>query len=243
MKTSDKLLLGSVLFALLLFCLVHLSLYAKYSSGKFLTEKDQGMESLTAPGEPPPGVLFIKGNLHIEVSPCDTFSVSAEIRSGQKIDRRRSGDTLFLTGDTSRHFDIHSPWEVYFNMHRINVRCGELRTLIVADGMAVLKGQDKPGGRPVDLRINNGQVWVGEPYENTDPPSHVNFYDSLHIDETKANLTLQNSASIRALDCQLDDQSEIVDLHAVIDKPQIRYADRSRIYLTGGNFKKLTGSP
>jgi hypothetical protein len=78
MKTSDKLLLGAMLTAMLLFGGASLAVYSRYKSGDIITENEIYRLNHVKKELPMPVWLQIKGVVEIHFVPADTFAIEFE---------------------------------------------------------------------------------------------------------------------------------------------------------------------
>ena len=85
MKTSDKLLLGTVLGAMLMFGGASLAVYARYRNGDIITEKEVYRQNHLKTALPAPVWLRIKGIGEVHFIPADTFAIEYE-KEGVKED-------------------------------------------------------------------------------------------------------------------------------------------------------------
>jgi hypothetical protein len=249
MKRSEKILLAFFLFSFLAFVVIHLVLYARYHQGDIVT----GLENISKKEFPEkdavPAVLSINGNLNVRIIPSDSFSVEWDQHGEKRVHVRRSGDSLIIDGEHTVTRDQHSLWMQYDNLPWIFVSCGNLKNIQLSDVMATMKGGLVPGRLSLGMEISNTQLVLGRPVELLNalrkfPPdlkdsSGREYYDSLDIHAINSNLVLNANIAVHALRVQLDDRSELQDLHAAIDRPEIQYSDHSRITLSGVTLKKL----
>jgi hypothetical protein len=260
MKTSDKLLLISFLSVLGLFGSVHLALYARYSHGDIITEKELRAERFIRYTVPAPLALSLEGGLNVRIIPSDTFSVEMEkaavggngLEKGTvtvkgmneeslpELSYRLKGDTLIITGNSTRKVTMHDPWQIYYNnFPRVNVYTGNLKSIRLSGGMAVLKGETRPGLFNTSLSVENALLWIGESYDDNDKALPADALDSVSIWAVNSMLVPHRNAVLRKLNVKLDDRSEIDDQQAVIGRSAISYSAGARINMTGANLKNL----
>ncbi|HMH24372.1 MAG TPA: hypothetical protein VK563_21470 [Puia sp.] len=262
MKTSDKLILIFFLSALGLLGAVHLALYARYSQGDIVTEKQLNEEQFIRYNGPAPLVLSIEGSLNIRIIPSDTFSVEMEkgaeaAGKGSSLNKGRfdvkgsdpnrsrqlqyqlQGDTLVITGNRNRRGNPHDPWQLYYSFPKVIVHTGPLKSIRVSGGMATLKGEHRPGLLHTDLSVENALLWIGESYEDGNGNLPAESVDALRIHAANSMLVLHRNAVIGSLAAQLDDRSEISDQQARVGRSSIDYSSGSRINITGANLKNL----
>ena len=94
MKTSDKLLLTAALSSLGILGLVQVTLYAKYRSGNFVTEKELHAEQFTVYKMAAPEYLSVQGLLRVHIIPSDSFYIEVE----KNTDFPRSGPVMIVKG-------------------------------------------------------------------------------------------------------------------------------------------------
>jgi hypothetical protein len=264
MKTSDKLLLCFFLSAVGIFGVVHLTLYAMYRQGDFLSEKELEAERFFQYQGPAPACLSLQGNLLVRVIPSDSFSVEMEkgntgpdqhggsgMGTGKiflkgmapggsgSLSYRQEGDSLIISGNIFPETDPGNQWQVYYNYPRVTVHAGQLKSIRLSGGMVILKGGERPDQFHTALLARKTLVWIGEFNENTDQKVSPDNFDSVSIDASNCKLVLHQNASIRQLTAQLKGESWIDDLKARVDRSSISCSPNSRISMTGANLKNL----
>jgi hypothetical protein len=246
MKRSDKLLLIFCLSVLVIFGAVHLALYASYRNGNITRGSDK--ETVVSHKDAAPALLWLNGNLNVRIIPSDTFSVQWDSREAEKITQRQSRDSLVITGDSignSSRRNPHSQWQDYQDFPWITVYCGQLKRIALSGLIAIVNGEKKPGVFAVELWLANTQILFGDPGEMGDPremnytPHPFAFYGAVDIHAANSKLLLYRNTVIHTLTAQLDDRTELNELNAQIDSPEIHYADHSMITLDGANLKKM----
>lgn len=257
MKTSDKILLIGSLSSLGLLGVIHLALYAEYRRGDIVTEKGLHTEQFRRIDMPAPDYVCVRGLLRVNIIPSDTFYIEFE-KAGQhttgatiilkggdpsrvaKPTYRNIGDSLVITGPNGVTINRHINSRILWDFPRVNIYCRHLKRIFLENGQTILEGDKIPGDLAVPITAKDGIVWVGQSggWEGTQNIIH-SYFDSLSFHMVNCTLLLNENASIRSLQVDLDDQSEIDDQHAVIEKPLISGTDRSHINLTGTTLKKL----
>jgi hypothetical protein len=230
MKTSDKLLLGTVLGAMLLFGGASLAVYARYKNGNIISEKEIYRQNHLKKALPAPLWLRIKGINEVHFIAADTFAIEYEkegikeegiIRAFGKNEVVKegidygsdlvleprytcSGDTLIIDGDDPRLPPLPSGERIAGGVHSVNVY-----------GLK---------GGTVELGIGNSYI-DGDAVAEGDSTAGSGKYrfllkqNRLKIGQDKENDVPENTSYIRSLAVSASDFSGI-ELH-----PGIRIGD------------------
>jgi hypothetical protein len=248
MTTSNKLLLIFFLAVSGIFGAVHLALYARYSMGNISARNADELQVID-PGGSAPVVLSLKGNLNVRIIPSGAFFVEWVQRDGEKISKRRSGDSLIISGNMNVMRNPHNQWQQYDDFPWITVHCGQLKKMQLSGVLAMMKGRPSSNKFPLALGLTDTQLVMGEPDDQrseiqigphaTRAGHSREFYDSLDIHSVNSNVVMNKNIVIHDLHVQLDERSELHEFDAEIDRPEILYADHSQITLSGTNLRKL----
>lgn len=239
MRTSNKLLLIFFLACLGFIVVVNLALSIKYKQGEILSIPDPQGEMVEQHKGRLPAALSLNGDMNVRIIPSDIFSVEWERRAGTNIRLRESGDSLSITDESPSDRDPHIPWQNYADHPWVVVYCGHLQHMRLSGVIALLRGQRSPGGFRIALDISNSQLSLGEPDYNPNNRYPTEYYDSIAVHSVNSNLQLFKNTATRNLVVELDDRSDIHDLGAQIDSPNIRCTDSSQIHLTGKTLNRM----
>jgi hypothetical protein len=256
MKKSNKLLLYTVLLPLVLLGLIHLSLYARYKAGKFVTGRQLHTELYERKEFPSPPVLLVRGVYNILVIPSDTFAVEYDkkfIRVRTEITREgaqtssnipalhyyHKGDTLEIIGYDTLSMKSDPDEKKITSFPSIVLYCRNIRTMGFEGGNISIQQEKRPALAPVSLLImKNGTCTLGDPH-NDRTGSVPDNYDDLRIESINSSIFLNPNIAIRNLHLEMDSTSYIDDNSARIGRLGIRCSDRSKINLHGANLNNL----
>ena len=262
MKKSNKLLLLTAVLPLILLGLVHLSLYARYKAGNFVTEKQLRSERYERKELPAPVVLWVRGVDYVDVIPSDTFAVEFDkqitrkrtqvVQAGMaaysylpELHYSRRGDTLEIVGlntDTLALLSHPGEKQGAWSFPRITLYCRGIRTMAVEMGHVTLHQEKRPALAPASrLILNNSSFSIGDgDIDNTDLLPIPYYYDTLRVEEAKSSsLLLSLNTAFRDLTVELDSSSFIDDNNAKIEALHIRCDEHSKINLNGANLRKV----
>ncbi|HEY4337360.1 MAG TPA: hypothetical protein VGM89_15725, partial [Puia sp.] len=221
---------------------IQLALYSNWKSGKIVSPVTVHAEKYVRYTLPSPAYLSISGVLWVNIISSDTFSIEfpKENKGENKLSYRRSGDTLFITGNNKT--TIHRPYADWFyrmNQMQVNIYGRNLKEISLVNGHLVFQGTVSPSdGSATTLSLDSSTVWIGDRETRDGQTVEKSFFDHIGIRSVNSVVMLNPSARIRHLQADLDDRSELIDQKALIDSIRIGYDQDSRIGLTGNNLKK-----
>jgi hypothetical protein len=196
MKTSDKLLLGTVLGAMLLLGGASLAVYARYKNGDIITEKEVYRQNHLKTSLPAPGWLRIRGIYEVHFIPADTFAIEYEkggvkedgiIRTVHKNEVKikegidlvlepryfRSGDTLIIDG-----YDPEAPPPTpgerrATGVRSLNVYGLKSGNVEVENGSSYMEGDSAAGNGDYRFLLKQSRLLLGNEFENDSLESTV----------------------------------------------------------------------
>jgi hypothetical protein len=239
MKTSDKIILFSVLTGLGLFGAIHLLQYSRYRSGDILTYKDLDREDFVPHAGTQPQWLILDGPMHANLFPSDSFHFDFAKRDLSSLHYRQSGNSLIIEGDRRLIKNPHQGWNDYWLFPAINIYCPVLRGIRIRNGFAVLQNEQGRQGVTASLELDSAQLWVGAYNQDRDSVIQTEPYDSVSIKAFNSAIILNRQAYVKVLDLRLDDRSEFVDRYSRFDTARIMGEKNTNIHLKGSNFKKI----
>lgn len=251
MKTSDKLLLTFSLSSLGIFALVHLSLYAKYKRGEFITPREIYKDQFSRHPMPAPGFISVIGLLRVNIIPSDTFAIELENQDNDgphvvlngislKASYHQNGDTLIINGDN--HSDkisemVKNNTGVVGGLPQVNIYCRQLKMVTAENTYLTVTGDDHPVRSTTSLQIKDAICLIGAIH--ADPELPAMHYDSLRIESVNSTVTLRKNADIKKLGIHLDDYSLIEDSRDSIGRQHVGFTDNSSFHLSGRSLKRL----
>jgi hypothetical protein len=263
MKTSDKLLLGTLVAAMALIGGAQLALYARYRKGEILTAKAIYRQNHVTTALPAPGYLRIKGVFDTYFIPADTFAIEYEkggIRRGDfiyavgpgQVRKKegeelviqpryyRSGDTLVIDGS-----DPQVGWPA-MGVRTLKVYGLTGGTIELESGSAYMEG--KKGGEGGDYRIllKRNILYLGQGAVEADTADAADTGKIGHIRTLSVSATdgsqfeFSQWVQIRQLSLDLDSTSSLSELHGWnAGQIHLRADNRSQFSVSGGLMKKI----
>jgi len=260
MKKSNKLLLLTAVLPLIILSLVHLSLYARYKAGNFVTEKQLHSERYERKELPAPVVLWVRGVDYVDVIPSDTFAVEYDKEITRKrtqvvqagipassylpgLHYSRRGDTLEIVGfetDTLALFSNPGQPQPAHTFPHITLYCRGIRTMAFEVVHVTLQQEKRPALAPdsrLILKNSSFSLEDPEPFRYSPIPY---YYDALRVEEAESSsLLLSPNAVLRDLTVELNSSSFIDDNNAKIEALHIQCEEHSKINLNGANLRKV----
>ena len=264
MKRSNKLLLLTALLPLIFISVVHFSLYAKYKSGDFVTEKQEHTERYDRKELPAPVYLSIKGIRSVYIVSSDTFAVEypkeynavkrgvykKEIGANgtvttvsidePELHYLRNGDTLTIVGyDSAAWNNSAIEHKEEHSFPSITLFCRGIRTMAF-EGADVNMEQEKKSAMAPDSRIllkGSGFAFGNPDADQAEGLPHL--YETIRVQAENSKLDLNTNVVINNLELTLDSLSSVNDHSAQIGHLDMHWSDRSQIQLSGSNLRKL----
>jgi hypothetical protein len=213
MKTSDKLLLGTALAAMLLFGGASLAVYARYKSGDIITEKEVFRLNHLKTALPAPSFLRIKGISDVHFIPADTFAIEYEkggiredgiirpvnknhviIKEGNDLVLEprysRSGDTLIIDGYDPDALPSAPGSRAVNGVYSLTVYGLKSGSIELENGNSYIEGAAVAGSGDYRILLKQNRLQIGQKKE----------------DETTEN---ENPSYIRGLAVSASDGSSI----------------------------------
>jgi hypothetical protein len=256
MKKSNRLLIGFLIGVLCFVSLTQAVLYAKYRSGHYLRETDLHREAYVQYHQPAPSVLMLDGTIWVNLLPADSFYFEfpahprdpqnlgyfAESPSpdGKVLRYRRSGDTLFISGNNHTQI-LRSSSDLLYrrSLPQVFVYGPGFRSIGLVNGQVWLKGTpDSAGRRPARLNLRNSTLWIGY-YTNEEAKPAPEYFDSLDITSDNSVIVLNRPARIDQLHLHLTDSTYLFDDYTSLRSADVGCDNSSKVWITGGNLQKF----
>ncbi|RTL59578.1 MAG: hypothetical protein EKK37_07365 [Sphingobacteriales bacterium] len=238
MKTSNKILLGTLAFIMLVFTAIHVALYAKYKKGEFVTvaqlhEEKYEKHILN-------GVTKVDawGINNLEIIPSDTFKIELAKDFGKetKITYEQKGDVLVVKGGAT---DINSSTgkkEVYRSYSPVTIYLPSNTTITVADCEIRLNGaKDTLKAFTHIINAKNTDVTFGEWHRDD---KGYSYFSNINLTSNGGRVEFLKGASFKEINISLTD-NEVNDQGFKADKIVLNADDKSNITLKGTNLKKV----
>jgi hypothetical protein len=219
MKTSNKILLIFFVAALLMMTAVHLTLYAKYKNGEVSSFEEIRGGRFEDHLLPAVKYVSVTGFRICNIIPATETKIRIFNKSTQ-LSYKIVNDTLIVTGDsTVRDFEHH-----FLGPQTVNLYLpGEEKVNAFYTGLTLNGAADSTSAVSCSVNISNRSnltvgVWGGKAgffnhLQVNVVSSHADFTDKAVINELNlqaAKSGIDNRASIKNLQLQMDDQSTIV---------------------------------
>ncbi len=239
MKTSNKLILISSLSALGVFGAVHLALLSNYRNGRIHSEDEMNQDRFTAYHMSEPAWLSLKGQMHADIIPSDSFHIELE-KNVPGLTYRMEGDSLIISGPSSEGVNPHGSWNEYWQWPRVYIFYSRLKNIRAEGSYLAYGNPEGTPGQSARFMLKDAQLWIGAFNPQVDSVFLNERFDSIQIGETNSTVVLNRQAQVARLSTRLDNQSEIIDRYCRIDTGWMVAAPYAKIYLMGRNFNKIS---
>jgi len=236
MRTSNKILLGVYLTAILILAGIHIALYAKYKTGGYVASKDVWKLDYTRHQLKMVKYVVATGMDNITIIPSDTAMLEIEKRNSSLVRFQVIGDSLILRGDTVITASDGSL--------RVQKSWSELKIYLPSDAFIkgnnaefTLKGStDSNKALSYDIVLDNdGKVHFSE---NPWNDSSNRYYRNITVHAHSSTIEFAAHTVVDEMNLDLI-HSDFEDKDAVINKVSIQSDQKSRLSVTGGNLQKL----
>ncbi|MBI2730000.1 MAG: hypothetical protein HYX40_04490 [Sphingobacteriales bacterium] len=238
MKTSNKILLGTVAFIMLIFTAIHVALYAKYKKGEFVTVTQLHEENYDK--HVIAGVTKVDawGINNLEIIPSDTFKIELEKNFGKetKITYEQKGDVLVVKGGTKDFNKSTGKAEVYRSYSPVTIYLPSNTTLTVNDCDIRFNGAvDSSKAFTHTINATNANVTFGEWHRDD---KGYSYFSNINLTSNGGRVQFTKGASFKEINLSLTD-NEVEDQGFSADKIVLNADDKSNITLKGTNLKKV----
>jgi hypothetical protein len=241
MKTSNKILLATLILVMLVLAAIHFGLTSKYKNGEFTTTIDKGPGKDTIAIKP---IRFVKiRNLdNVILVPSYSYRLEVEKDMPSYFKYSVSGDTLFVSGDTtgaSSH-NLDDRRKIY---QEVSLHLPQMK-LIEAENSSL-----NVTGKNDSTQVGIIRLSLIESRLSFDNHFHLNdvaeYYGDVFI-AAKEHSEIEFSATtlnFRTLACKLDKSVLRDNKTGNIEKFMVTADDSSEVHLSGRNYEKLTIVP
>jgi hypothetical protein len=238
MKTSNKILLGTIAFIMLAFTAIHVALYAKYKKGEFVTVAQLHDENHVK--HVINGVTKVDawGINNLEIIPSDTFKIELEKDFGKetKITYEQKGDVLIVKGGTTDISSSTGKKEVYRSYSPVTIYLPSNTTITVNDCEIRLNGStDTTKAFTHIINATNADITFGEWHRDEKASS---YFSNINLTSNGGRVEFLKGASFKEINLSLTD-NEVEDQGFNADKIVLNADDKSNITLKGTNLKKV----
>ena len=237
MRTSNKILLGIYLAAILILAGIHISLYAKYKSGGYIAAKEMWRLDYTRHELKIVKYIVATGMDNITIIPSDTGFLEIEKNNSSRIRFQVTGDSLVLRGDTTMVRSDGSS-QVQKSWTNVNIYLPSVSAIKGDNAEFTLRGStDSSKALSYDITLDHeGRVRFPE---NPWNDSSSRFYRNVTVRADASGIELAAHAVVSEMNLTLM-SSGFEDKDALINKLTIQSDQKSTLALTGGNLQKLS---
>ncbi|MBI3719311.1 MAG: hypothetical protein HY252_12070 [Sphingobacteriales bacterium] len=237
MKTSNKILLGTVAFIMLVFTAIHVALYAKYKKGEFVTVAQLHEENYDK--HVIAGVTKVDawGINNLKIVPSDTFKIELEKNFGKetKITYEQKGDVLVVKGGTT-DMNAEGKKQVYRSYSPVTIYLPSNTSLTVNDCEIRFSGAtDTTKAFTHIINATNADVSFGEWHRDDKAAS---YFSNISLTSNGGRVEFLKGASFKELNLSLTG-NEVEDQGFSAGKIVLSADDKSKITLKGNNLKKV----
>jgi hypothetical protein len=234
MKTSNKILLGTLLTVLLILTGIHVAMYAKYKSGDF-TVSTASSNTDTVDIDP---VNFVRitGMENIVIEPSSSFSMLKAKVMPANFKYLISGDTLVITGDTSS-YKAGSERQFTRMSEQITLRLPAVEK-ISAENTSIWLNGTRDSASALNNRFDLAFSTLNLQQEFADSRRYFGNLDVTAIGNSRIEMN-DYLITIKSLSCTLINSVLEDAPHSILEKISVNFDDYSVIKLNGTNLKKL----
>ncbi len=239
MKTSDKIILFSMLALLAIFITIHWQLFAAYKAGIILTQKDLDRDDFAPQSGEQPTTLILEGPIRTDIIPSDKWHFDFDKQDIKRLHYRQSGDSLIISTDDYLQKNPHLVWVEFMSYPLVHVYCPTIKGIRVRSGFAVLRTITNQPDINASFDLDRAQLWIGSFNPNDDLSIPMETYDSINIRAINSSIIFNRQCHVKSFDLRADDQTEIRARFPVIDTAHILGGKNTAIFLRGLNFNKI----
>lgn len=239
MKTSDKLLLYSILTAFGIFLLVDVLHYVNYRRGDILDFAAIEQRDFVSHAEDGVHWLVLDGPMRTHFYPADRLKIDVDRSQAARFRFVRDGDTLRVSLENYRARSAHDAFYSYGNNVPVQVFFPPLKGIRLINGFAVLDNEAARKGINVAMELDSTQCWVGNYDPDRDSVLSIEPWDTIRARVINGNLILNRQAHVKALELWMDEKAEASDRFSRIDTAIVQGKMTTTLLVRGENFKKV----
>jgi hypothetical protein len=240
MKTSDKILLYSALFALTAFVGTNLLHYAKYRAGNILDANAINAQDYTQHALPGIHSIILDGPMRATLYPSDHFEFDLPRDAGGTFDYRQQGDSLLLfCTDRKRIRDPHDNWNSYLDYPPVHIYFPRQTRIHTRNVFATLSNEVDRKDVSAFFLLDSSQLWVGAFRPEADTIYVIEHFDSLRVSAINSTIIFNKQSHIAYLDLRLDDRSDAEDRFSTIDSAVYLVDSNTNLRIRGKNSNKI----
>ncbi len=236
MRTSNKILIFTLLFIALIGTAVHLTLYGRYKSGHFTSEEQ--IKKLLFDSHDLPDIRYVslRGLMNIRIITADKPRLEVNKKMRERINFQMKGDSLFVWGDTSVYLLRKNSFGPIVENQETDLYVTAEVPIETSHCIIQVRGSGNPINAPDYLfHISNTRLQLGE-FRFLDSTKHyfnevrvkaaaqslvsfTNKVDSLHAELINSSLS-EDGGRLGYLDLKANDSSTVflsgVDLQLIM---------------------------
>lgn len=230
MKTSNRILLATLILTLLILTAIHIALFARLKSGNYTVIKDPMRAGFEEHVLNNVNYVMMDGLDNVDVIPADTLSLGLRRQDAGRVNYKVSGDTLLIQLDSS---------EITGQQHDYLPVQLSIPSVIPVEARACainLNGaRDSVKAATNTFILKQSILGFNRQQEN-----YKQYWKQLSIVATdESNISLDPLSCIDSAVIQLT-HSNLDDNRAIFQKLTITTDDNSKLSLTTSNLKKAT---
>ena len=241
MKTSNKILLATLILIMLAMAGVHFGLRSRYKNGQFTTttNKGSGKDSIVIK---PIRFVKIKNLDNVILVPAYAYRLEVEKNMPSYFKYSVSGDTLYVSGDTTgvASQNIDNRRKIY---QEVSLHLPQMKLIEVENSSLSVTGKtDSTQVGIIRLSLTGSRLSFNNHFHLNDSAEYLGdvFITAKKNSEIEFSATTLN---FRTLACRLDKSVFRDNDMGNIEKFMVNSDDSSKVQLSGKNYKKLTVVP
>lgn len=235
MKTSNKILLSTLLAIFLILIGIHVALYAKYKSGDYTIAEDVSSSTDTTALKP---FRFVSatGMDNLVILPSTSFSIATAKKMPDYFKYVIKGDTLLITGDTASYKNDEvlerrrMPETVYLHVPQVE--------MILAENCSVhlVGSTDSINAINTKINLTNSSLLVQDL-----PTERPRYFGNLIVTASAQSEVMfaDNPSTSLSVSCQLRNSRLQDSPSASIGSLNVQADQQSTVQLNGNNISKL----
>jgi hypothetical protein len=236
MRTSNKILCGTLLIILLILTAIHAALYAKYKQNNFVTLKHLHNERYDSYDLKGIQSVSITGFQNVTVIPADTARMEIEKSGADKLQYEFSNGALVMKGDTLIMRNNSNPDRIS-NYRNVILYLPHTQVIKSDDcGLTIQGTKDSSNTSSLVLDLTDTELHLGN--ENREDNSTGNIFDKISVTRSKGGaIEIAGTVVVKELNLDIE-SSNFNDGNAAIGTLSVHADSSSVIKLSGKNIVK-----
>jgi len=236
MKTSNKILLGTLLLVLVIITAIHAAIYAKYKRNDFVTMQVLHKERYDTYKLSGVRSLVLSGLQNVKIIPSDTAKLEVLKVGGREISHDVVNGVLSLNGDTLvEHWNNNLDRER--NYRDVIIYLPGIENIQSESCNLQIKGSKDPASaQSLSFDLTNSELHFS--FEDGDNSHGVNHFNKITVAKASHSLIeLEANVLIKEMNLNMD-SSRFEDGAAQVDSISIHADNASTVQLSGKNISK-----